>query len=99
MFINEVKNEVGRVGSRRFTAFGLGKSGSASLDAALGRARQAIGRAGLDVVTRRTLLSQLSSRRASIRLIGNQRTVFDPRIMQRIGEETGYIVGEGFQLP
>ncbi|MDP9191460.1 MAG: Ig-like domain-containing protein [Acidobacteriota bacterium] len=99
LFINEVKHEGGRVGSRRFTSFGLGRSGMQTFDDAFRVAQQRIARAGFDRATQEALLGQLRSRTARIRLIGGQRTVFDPLINQAIGARTGFITGQGFMLP
>lgn len=99
LFINEVKDEIGRVGSRRFTTFGLGKSGKAPFDEAFKVARDRIlADPRFDRVTRQTLLGQLENRTAKIRLIGGAATRFDPDIMNRIGQATGFSVEEGHLL-
>lgn len=88
------------MGSRRFTSFGLGKSGVKTFDEALEAAEAGISNANLDRLTQRTLLGQLRSRQANIRLIGNELkgTVFDPKIKLRIQETTGFNVAEDILL-
>jgi RHS repeat-associated protein len=99
LFINEVKHYTGRVGSRRFATFGLGRSGQRTFREAMAVAEQRIVTSSLDFATQRALISQLRSGRARVRLIGGRNTVFDPHVMQRLGERTGFLTGQGFTLP
>lgn len=99
LFINEVKLEAGRVGSRRFTTFGLGRSGMRTFDEAMRVAQQRIASSGVDFATQQALLGHLRGGTANIRLIGGRNTIFDPQINQVIGSRTGFIIGQGFTLP
>ena len=105
LFINEVKNETGRVGTRRFSVFNLGRTplGRArteNLNNAIDIAIEAISDANLNRATEAALLAQLQGKTAAIRLIGSQikGTRFDPRIVEKIGRTTGFVAGEGFNL-
>ncbi|MEA2572468.1 MAG: hypothetical protein QOI24_4469 [Acidobacteriota bacterium] len=99
LLINEVKREAGRVGSRRFTTFGLGRSGERTFREAIAVAQQRIATANLDFATRSALLAQLRGGTARIRLIGGRNTIFDAGVLTRIGQRTGFITGHGFSLP
>jgi hypothetical protein len=95
LFINEVKDEFGRVGSRRFTALGLGKLGLATFNQATDVAEQAIrSSANLDPQTKATVLRQLRSGGAKIRLIGSENTNFAPDVIRKIERFTGFVVEE-----
>jgi hypothetical protein len=89
LFINEAKAVAGSVRAEKFTTFGLGASGKRTLDAALRVARDRIENAGLDVLTRQTLLGQLESGAARIRLIGGRGTQFSREVIGALEEATG----------
>ncbi len=101
LFINEVKNVAGKVATRSFSTFGLGKSGLKSFNQSLGFATEAINSAGLGRATTNALLNQLApGGNAAIRLIGSQAkgTVFNPFVNDLIGQTTNFITGEGFLI-
>jgi hypothetical protein len=62
-------------------------------------AEQRIAASSVDIATRRALLAQLRGGTARIRVIGGRTTVFDPRVLDRVGQRTGFLTGQGFTLP
>ncbi len=99
LFINEVKNYSSAVPLGKFTTFGFGPSGMATYDQAMRVAESAIMEAGLDRDTTLALLSQLRNGGAAIRLIGGPETQFSANVLEQIGQQTGFITGQGFTLP
>lgn len=92
LVLNEAKAVSGAVPAQKFTTFGLGASGQRTFEAAMRVARARIENAGLDVLTRETLLSQLETGGARIRLVGGRGTQFSRKAITAIEKATGFKV-------